>query len=84
MPVDQKRAGEHQTDLPHIMPSVNDHKLHSIIRAIAMAPNLHLRCQALETCLKQVWALVPEEDEELFFDNIHMVITQARKWRDKN
>jgi hypothetical protein len=70
-------------EIPELRPSLNDLKVRSLINAIAKAPNHYIQIEALETCLRQVWALIPEEDEHLFWDNIQRVVEKARKWKDK-
>lgn len=65
-----------------LMPSVNDQRVRRIISELAyLAPTPMDRITMLEHCVRQIWALVPEEDEALFFDNIQLVETKLARWR---
>lgn len=70
-----------QATFPSIIAGTNEMRFQRLLRDIGRAPNLHIRVSLLETCLKQVWPLVPEADEDLFFDNVQAVERQTKKWR---
>jgi hypothetical protein len=71
-------------ELPMIFGGINDERFYRLLRNLRSAPNHHRHINALEACLKQVWALVPEGDEDLFFDNIQAAERQARLWVEKD
>ena len=67
-----------QTEIPEIMASVNDIRLEHMIDGVRRLPPLTQCCQ-FAALLRQAWALIPEEDEALFFDNVQRIERWANK-----
>lgn len=70
-------------ELPGVLGGAQDARFYRLLEDLQRAPNLHLRACAAEEMLRQVWALVPEEDEALFFDNIQKVCRDVNHWNGK-
>ena len=62
-------------DLPGLMGSVHQQRFEALLVGLRRAPEL-TRMAQLEICLRQAYALIPEGDEPLFFDNVQ----QAERW----
>jgi hypothetical protein len=66
-------------DIPGLMVDVNQQRFDALLAGLYRAPEL-TRLAQLEICLRQAWALIPEDDEELFFDNVRQAENHAKHY----